>query len=60
MASPEPKGDARAIDTIWRVTDGESFSNVPLSMVLTYYQRPSGTKPGGCAHRRRRRVRRRR
>jgi len=42
----EPKADARAIDTIWRVTDSESWVNVPLTMVLTYYQRPSMMKPG--------------
>jgi len=44
----EPKADARAIDTVWRVTDGETWRNVPLSMVLTYYERPSLTgRPGG-------------
>lgn len=42
----EPKADARAIDTIWRVTDGESWTQVPLTMVLSYFERPSMTKPG--------------
>jgi hypothetical protein len=42
----EPKADARAVDTIWRVIDGETLSNVPLTMVLTYYQRPDGAEPG--------------
>jgi hypothetical protein len=42
----EPAADAKAIDTIWRVTDGEQLTNVPLTMVLTYYQRPDGVKPG--------------
>ncbi|MDF2732996.1 MAG: hypothetical protein K0S92_1630, partial [Desertimonas sp.] len=43
----EPKADARAIDTIWRVTDAEQWTNVPLTMVLTYYERPTGMRPGG-------------
>ena len=43
----EPPADARAIDTIWRVIDGETLTNVPLTMVLTYYQRPDGVQPGG-------------
>ena len=42
----EPKADARAIDTVWRVIDGETLTNTPLTMVLTYYQRPSGMEPG--------------
>jgi hypothetical protein len=42
----EPKADARAVDTVWRVADGDVASLTPLTMVLTYYQRPSGTKPG--------------
>ena len=42
----EPAADAKAIDTIWRVTDGEQLTNVPLTMVLTYYQRPDGMQPG--------------
>src|SRR5207344_568787 len=35
----EPKPDARAVDTLWRVLDGETTTNVPLTMVLTYFQR---------------------
>lgn len=42
----EPLADAKAVDTIWRVIDGESLTNIPLTMVLTYYQRPEGTEPG--------------
>ncbi|MET0578238.1 MAG: hypothetical protein ABW122_06240, partial [Ilumatobacteraceae bacterium] len=42
----EPKADARAIDTIWRVTDGDQWTNVPLTMVLTYFERPNGLQPG--------------
>jgi hypothetical protein len=42
----EPKADARAVDTVWRIVDGETLTNVPLTMVLTYYQRPVGTEPG--------------
>ena len=42
----EPKADARAIDTVWRVIDGETLTNTPLTMVLTYYQRPDGMEPG--------------
>ena len=42
----EPAADAKAIDTIWRITDGEQMTNVPLTMVLTYYQRPDGAEPG--------------
>jgi hypothetical protein len=45
----EPQADARAIDTVWRVTDGDTASLIPLTMVLTYYQRPSGTQPGVVA-----------
>ena len=41
-----PPADARAIDTVWRVTDGNQWTNVPLTMVFTYYERPDGTKPG--------------
>lgn len=42
----EPKADARAVDTVWRVIDGESMTNTPLTMVLTYYQRPMGAEGG--------------
>jgi hypothetical protein len=45
----EPKADARAIDTIWRVTDSEQWTNVPLTMVLTYYERPTGMRQGVVA-----------
>ena len=42
----EPKADARAVDTVWRLVDGETLTNTPLTMVLTYYQRPDGIEPG--------------
>lgn len=45
MAAP-PRADARAVDMVWRFSDGDRLDNVPLSMVLTYYQRPYGTEPG--------------
>lgn len=44
-----PRADARAVDMVWRFSDGDRLDNVPLSMVLTYYQRPFGSEPGRVA-----------
>ncbi len=45
----EPAADARAVDMVWRLTDGERTEQVPLSMVLTYYQRPYHNEAGVVA-----------
>jgi len=43
----EPAADARAVETIWRLADrSERGENIPLTMVLTYYERPTGQNPG--------------
>jgi hypothetical protein len=42
----DPKADARAIDLVWRLSDTERTENVPLTMVLTYYERPMNGRPG--------------
>lgn len=44
--SKTPKADAQALDVIHRL--GESRSNTPLTMVYTYYCRPSDSKPEGA------------
>ena len=41
-----PKADARAIDSVWRSSEGEGASNVPLTMVYVYYERPNGRSEG--------------
>ena len=41
-----PKADARAIDSVWQAADGERASNVPLTMVYVYYERPNGNSEG--------------
>jgi hypothetical protein len=43
----KPREDARAVDTIWRMSDqGDRGEQTPLTMVLTYTERPSGMHPG--------------
>jgi hypothetical protein len=42
----DPAADARAVDLVWRLSDTERTENVPLTMVLTYYERPMGDRPG--------------
>ena len=37
-----PKADARAIDSVWRSSEGERATNVPLTRVYVYYERPNG------------------
>jgi len=44
-----PKADARAVDTVWRMSEGEQNSLAPLTMVYVYYERPRGQKPGRVA-----------
>ncbi|MCP3884395.1 MAG: hypothetical protein GY700_02765, partial [Propionibacteriaceae bacterium] len=41
-----PKPDARAIDSVWRSSEGERATNVPLTMVFVYYERPSNVSQG--------------
>jgi hypothetical protein len=45
----EPAADARAVDTIWMMGDNRTNpgGSTPLTMVLTYYGRPTGADPGG-------------
>lgn len=45
----EPRADARAVDLVWRFQDGSNMENTPLTMVLTYYQRPHGMEQGQVA-----------
>jgi hypothetical protein len=43
----EPAADARAVETIWRLADrSERGENIPLTMVLTYYERPTRGREG--------------
>lgn len=42
----KPEADARAVDTVWRLSDQERTENIPLTMVLTYYERPMHDSPG--------------
>lgn len=42
----EPKADARSVDTIQRIGEGDQDQHTPLSMVYTYYERPSHLSPG--------------
>lgn len=44
-----PPGDARAVDTVWRMSEGERSTDTPLTMVLTYFERPNGLQPGRVA-----------
>lgn len=41
-----PAADARAVDTVWRLTDTDRTEQTPLTMVLTYYERPNNERPG--------------
>lgn len=42
----EPAADARAVDLVHRLVDGERTEQTPLTMVFTYYERPHGDQPG--------------
>lgn len=42
----EPAADARAIDNVYRYTDGSKSENTPLTMVYRYWERPHGDFPG--------------
>jgi len=42
----DPKPDARAADMVWRLTDVDRTETVPLTMVLTYWERPCDMEPG--------------
>lgn len=43
----KPQADARAVDTIYRLSDhGDRAEQTPLCMVLTYTERPNGINPG--------------
>ena len=42
----EPKPDARAIDSVWRVHNPTDSSHTPLVMVYTLYQRPTSQAEG--------------
>lgn len=42
----KPEADARAVDTVWRLSDQERTEQIPLTMVLTYYERPSDRDAG--------------
>jgi len=44
-----PKADARAVDTVWTIAEGERSANTPLTMVLVYYERPQGQSQGRIA-----------
>jgi hypothetical protein len=44
-----PKADARSVDSVWQGADGERGTNVPLTMVYVYYERPTGKNPGRVA-----------
>lgn len=44
-----PKADARAVDAVWRTSEGERTANIPLTMVYVYYERPSNTSEGRIA-----------
>lgn len=43
----EPKADAQALNFVHRLDSGDRASNTPLTMVYTYYERPSMTVPNG-------------
>lgn len=41
-----PEADARAVDSVWRLSDSDRTEQTPLTMVLTYYERPTDMRPG--------------
>lgn len=44
-----PTADARAQDSVWRISEGERSSSTPLTMVYVYYERPNGKSEGRIA-----------
>ena len=42
----EPKADGRAVDTVWRVHQPDAGTHTKLTMVFTYYERPSSLSEG--------------
>lgn len=42
----EPQADARAVDLVHRMVDGERSEMTPLTMVFTYYERPHSMSEG--------------
>ena len=43
----EPSSDAQALNSVHRVGEGDQASNTPLTMVFTYYGRPTRLLPEG-------------
>lgn len=44
--SKEPEPDARAVDSVWRVHEAAAQPHTALTMVFTYYERPSNFSDG--------------
>ena len=45
----KPPADARMADSVWRSQDSDRSAEVPMTMVFTYFERPTNGSPGRVA-----------